>query len=596
MRAVQLLTICLLGLSSCAGTRSNSCPLVDQSTPGQHLTQTGHVQTKRPDPLSAPQRNTDASHALSSPDPAASEASSITQQQKVSLVALEIETDNTPPTDPEATTNEPTTNTPPTSPQPPNPLPESAQSIPPLPAPGPGDVLTLEQVIESVYRSYPLLQGALYQRNIALGRQIAAAGAFDLKLKGATENGPTGFYQTYRQSIGVSQPLFTGGEAFAGYRIGRGDFQPWYQERQTDDGGEFKAGVSLPLLQNVDIDERRAALWAAQYGRQLAEPEIQALLIQFVQDASYAYWDWVAAGESYHIAERVLSLAVERNDRLRDQVESELTDPPVAIDNARLIAERRSKLAETRRKLDQTAAKLAIYWRDAQGQPLIPTVDQLPDFPEVDEEELGLVASDVERALQQRPELKALSWQRQILEVERAQAENLTLPTLDAVVVASQDLGTPTSKKRDKSEFELEAGVYLNVPVQRRKALGKLAELEGKLAQVSAKQRITGDKVAVDVQTARIALVAALEQIRQSAEAVRLAEDLARRERENSDAGLSDLLKVVLREQYAAESAQKLVDALQEYWRARADYRAALAEDRLGDRPPAMDRPEEAAP
>lgn len=83
-----------------------------------------------------------------------------------------------------------------------------------------------DEVVSSVYRSYPMLEAALLNRNIALGQQVEARGAFDLKLKGASENGPPGFYQRYRHSIGVVQPTYGGGEVFAGYRIGRGDFQP----------------------------------------------------------------------------------------------------------------------------------------------------------------------------------------------------------------------------------------------------------------------------------------------------------------------------------------------------------------------------------
>jgi hypothetical protein len=41
------------------------------------------------------------------------------------------------------------------------------------------------------------------------------------------------------------------------------------------------------------------------------------------------------------------------------------------------------------------------------------------------------------------------------------------------------------------------------------------------------------------------------------------------------------MLKVALREQYAVESAEKNVDALQLYFQAMADFRAAVAEDSL---------------
>ena len=57
--------------------------------------------------------------------------------------------------------------------------------------------------------------------------------------------------------------------------------------------------------------------------------------------------------------------------------------------------------------------------------------------------------------------------------------------------------------------------------------------------------------------------------------------DLAERERQNEEAGLSDMLKVALREQYAVESAEKNVDALQLYFHSLADFRAAVAQDDL---------------
>ncbi len=460
-------------------------------------------------------------------------------------------------------------------------LPAAESPLPEMPVGKSAEPLLLEDVIDSVYERYPLLQAALYFRNIAQGEQLAAAGEFDLKFQGASENGPLGFYQTYRQSIGMIQPLYGGGEVFAGYRIGRGNFQPWYLERETNGGGEFKVGAAVPLLQNVDIDPRRAALWQAQYGRYLAEPEIQAQLIAFVQEASYAYWEWVAAGASYRIAERILQLAEDRTDRIRSQVEAGLIDPPELTDNLRLVAERRAKLADAERKLQQAAVKLSLFFRDPQGHPIIPDLWQLPPFPEPEPLIPHTTPQEIEQALQQRPELRIMDLVRRQYEVEYAQAQNTTLPNLDAVVTGSQDVGEPTSPKRDKSPFELEASLYFDVPLQRRKARGKMTVVEGKIAQLAAKRRLVADKISVEVQSAKVALQAALVQVEQSREAVLLAEDLAERERQNLERGLSDLLKVTLREQYAVESAEKAIAALLQYFRAQADLRAALGVDRL---------------
>jgi outer membrane protein TolC len=311
------------------------------------------------------------------------------------------------------------------------------------------------------------------------------------------------------------------------------------------------------------------------------EPEIQAQLIGFVQEAGYAYWNWVAAGGEYAVYRRILSLAEDRTERIREQVESGLIDPPELTDNQRLVADRRAKLADASRKLQQKAVKLSLFYRDAAGEPLIPAPEQLPEFPEPAPIDPAQLDSDSRIALQARPEIKVLDLIRRQLEVDFAQAHNETRPAVNGLLWGSQDVGAPTSSKRDKSQFELEASLFAEMPLQFRKARGKLQSVQGKLAQLTAKRRLTEDKIVADVQATYAALVASYEQVVQTREAVRLAEEMAQRERENFAHGASDLLKVTLREQYAAESALKQVDALRQYYEARVDYRAALAQDQV---------------
>jgi len=442
-------------------------------------------------------------------------------------------------------------------------------------------ILSLDDVLATVYQRYPLLVAVQLEREIASGEQLAAAGEYDLKLKGILENTPAGFYETYRNGIGLVQPLYTGGEAFAGYRVGRGSFEPWYRERQTNSGGEFKAGVAIPLSRNRHVDIRRSELWKATYARKLAEPEIQAQLIAFVQEASYAYWEWVAAGAKLRIAERILRLAEDRTARIERQVAEELLDPPELTDNLRLVAERRGKLADAARKVQQSAVKLSLYYRDVNGDPLIPSPELLPDFPAPVEIDRETVAFDSQRALQQRPEIETISLLQRRLEVDYAQAHNEFRPAIDAVMAASQDVGEPTSKRDDKSQFQVDAAILVDVPLQRRKARGKMQAVDAKISQLNSKRRLVEDKIVAEVQAVYAGIDAAVEQVRQAEQAVVYAEDLAQRERRNFELGASDLLKVTLREQYAAESAEKSVDAMLLYYRSRADYRAALAEDRL---------------
>lgn len=446
--------------------------------------------------------------------------------------------------------------------------------------PQPVTTITLEQVITSLHMTYPLVAAVFQERAIASGNQLSAWGEFDTKLKGASENQPLGFYETYRNSAGLYQPLYGGGEIFGAYRNGGGDFEPWYQERETNDGGEFKAGVRVPLIRDKEIDARRAQLWRANYDRQIADPVIRANLVEFSREAGFAYWKWVASTQKFRLGQEWLQIAEIRNEQVKRRVELEDLDPPELIDNERLIAKRRAKLDEARRDVLQSAVKLSLFLRNENGVPYVPELTEAATFPPLRVTSEDLLNADIQLAQQNRPELLALDLQWQQLRVDFAEANNMTLPGLDAALTGAQDVGEPTSKKRDKSEFELEASLYLDVPLQRRKGLGKMQAVQAKMAQVAAKRRMVQDKVSAEVQATYAGLIQTRREVENAREAVKLATEMAEIERRKFEVGESDLLKVALREQYALEAAEEVIIATYGHFLAFTDYVAALAIDR----------------
>ena len=442
--------------------------------------------------------------------------------------------------------------------------------------------IAFEDVIDSVHRSYPLVEAAFQERMLAAGNQTSALGAFDTKLKAASENGPLGFYETYRNSAGFTTPIYSGGEFFGGYRNGGGDFQPWYQERETNDGGEFKGGVRVPLIRDREIDSRRAELWRATYDQQIANPVIRASLVEFSREAGLSYWKWVASSQKYKLGQQWLELAERRNEGIRLRVEANDLAPPEGIDNARAIAKREAKLADSLRELQQAAAKLSLFLRDEAGMPYVANDQQAAAFPALLDVAIETLDANILTAQQNRPELQAIDLQLRKLRVDYSEAVNMTRPGLDAQIVGSQDMGQPTSKKRDKSEFELEAALFFDVPLQRRKGLGKMQAVQAKIAQVSAKRRMVQDKVAAEVQFAYAGLIQSRQAALKAREAVKLAAQMAAIERESFDATNSDLLKVALREQYALEAAEEEISAIYQHFAAFTDYQAAVANDRPG--------------
>ncbi len=456
-------------------------------------------------------------------------------------------------------------------------FPESIAVPEQIPAPSAETVPTLAQLAQSVRLHFPVIQQAVALRTIASGEVLAAQGAFDHKLDGFSNSQPLDFYENYWHNIGLKRDTYWGGQVFAGYRIGRGIYEPWYLERETNKGGEFKAGVVVPLARNRSIDANRAELWRSQIERGRVEPEIRIVIIGAIRDATITYWEWVASAAAYQVAKDILDLGLERRGFLERQVdEGEKADIEL-VDNQRIIVSRSAKATDARRKLEQSAVKLSLFLRNDFGMPVVLPLDVANvTFPTTSSAAAWGPRADVELAQANRPELEELQLAQQQLAVLLRQARNEILPLIDGGILLGQDVGEPTSSSRDKSEFELEATLRLSVPLERRKALGKARQLRGKIAQLRAKTRFAADKIGTEAQVAHAALIAAAQRVEQTTEGLDLAEQMRVYERRLYELGQSTLFNLNLREKQLADAALERVTALFDYHVALAAYAAAL--------------------
>lgn len=437
--------------------------------------------------------------------------------------------------------------------------------------------LDVQDVLTAVQASYPLLTSAYLGRNVATGENISAWGNFDLKLKGSSISRPEGFYETYRNAVSMEKPLFNGGYLYGGYRLGEGNFAPWYGERQTNGGGEFAAGVGVPLLKDRNIDKRRAELFKAQLERQRVEPEIRAQLIDFSRVATIYYWDWVAAGQARTAQQGLLSLAQERVQNIQRRIELGDLKSITRINNEQLIASRETKLIEAERKLQSAAIKLSLFFRDPSGEPLLPHDSLLPgSFPDQVLPTEADLADATDAAIAASPLLAEMDWKIRQTRIDLQQAENSLLPKLDAQLYASKDVGEPTSSKGDKTPFELELGLFGEVPLQRREAYGKVTSTQAKLQQLSVKRQFTQDKTVAAVQDAVSALLNAHQRIRRAEQNVRLADEALNLARIQFNEGDIDLVELNIYEQATTDARLIDISAKADFFKAMADYRAAL--------------------
>gem|GEM_PF-1272888 len=163
--------------------------------------------------------------------------------------------------------------------------------------------------------------------------------------------------------------------------------------------------------------------------------------------------------------------------------------------------------------------------------------------------------------------------QAQRLEVRRL-AENQQLPALDVSLAVSKDFGAGDGKL-DKTDVE--AALSFEFPLPNRFARGKAQAVSGALLRVLEQERLLRDRAAVEVGDAESALSAARERVRLAGRELEVATELEQAEWHRFELGDGHLLFVNLREVARAEAAVREVDALADFHKAAAAFRAATA-------------------
>lgn len=455
------------------------------------------------------------------------------------------------------------------------PLIESRNSLASVPFQG--GTLDLDRVMASVELHFPELIAAQQEIERAEGLLLEAEGGFDpiLSGKGTFERG---FYETEDLNLRIDQPIPLGGATvFGGYRIGRGNFASYDGDIITNDAGEFYLGAILPILRNSAVDERRAAVWRARIQRDAAEPLVQEKRIGVARKAALSYWKWVAAGQKLEVARGLLALAEGRQAGFKEALAKGDISEVVAADNERLVMQRRGFVVSALRNLERATLGLSIYLRDENGDPLRVSPESIPkEFPEPPPLRLDELDAHIIFGLRHRPELARLGAARAQNRLDLELGENLLLPEFNVNVFGAQDVGGSSSPKEELDPLKYGFGISLKVPLQRRKARGKVRQARAKLAKVGQKIRLQGDKIEAEVRDASSSFHRARERVILERRDLALAIRVEAGEREALAAGESDLLRLNLREQATARSRSKLIDAQATCLAALADYRAAL--------------------
>ncbi len=451
-------------------------------------------------------------------------------------------------------------------------------------------MLTLEQLLASVNKNFPPLRAALLERPLAQADLLNQEGRFDLSLRSRLDTHNFGFYQNERFEISLEQPTQVWGSTlYSGYGISRGRYPDYDGKENTNEAGQYRAGIRVPLFRDREIDGRRADLGKARIGLRLADLSIDQQRLTILQTATRRYWDWVAAGRRLLIANTLLDVAIGRDLILSEAVRIGALPQFEKLDNERIVLQRRNNVVEGRRSVENASIEMSLFLRDDSGQPLVAEPEKLiPGFPDPTALSEAQMLDDMNAALSRRPEILRFVFQRNQVAIDKKLAENQRKPNIDLYAEYYREAGDGTVKRGPN---DLSVGLIFDLPLQRRQATSRLQNAEARLGQIEQRERFQRDQVTADVRDAASAVKAAFERSRVVSEELEITRKVEDAERLRFELGDSTLFVLNQREQATAESAIREANALADYFRAYAAYELAIAKALIPGSTPAFTSP-----
>lgn len=443
---------------------------------------------------------------------------------------------------------------------------------PPSTSPFAPPILTLERLVQVVEANHPKLLGADVERRIARSKRLEKQGAFDPSLFLSSDylayNSVGKLATTTTTDVGIEIPTPYGLKVLAGGRYHYGKVKS--PDSSTGQSGEYFLMLKLPLLRGAGINEKLAAERQARIGVPIADQAFHLARVEIALKAIQVYWKWTSSARKLQVQQDLLKIAQARAKFITERVmEGELPKAELPLAEGE-VQQRLIMLYAAERTLQQAALELGLYLFDENGEPLpTPTPIEAPVYVgNPTPLQPSAIEEGRQKALQQRPELKSLSLQKDQTQIDLRLAKNDRMPSLDLVFSPAQDTGLGGVGNTMK------AGIMVSFPLLTRGADGRTLSAKQKLQKLNLEEQESRNRLITGVNDAVNAVQVSCLRYEAAKQALVFAKQAEENERERYRNGDSTLINVNLLERATAQAAAMLIDIEAEYEQAMATFRA----------------------
>jgi outer membrane protein TolC len=225
-------------------------------------------------------------------------------------------------------------------------------------------LLLLNDFLSIVRQNHPLARQADNLNRSAAAEMLAARGGFDPKLYG--EYGQKFFDDKNYFSLGefgLKAPTRYAAELKAAYATSEGTFLN--ESDRLPSAGQAILGISMPLVQGLLLDERRANLLRARQTREMNRAERSLLLNDLYFDAIATYWKWAAVARQRDVFAEALRISEIRFQNIKVSFEQGDRMAMDTLESFIQVQDRQFQLNEAQLELQAVTAKLANFlWDD----------------------------------------------------------------------------------------------------------------------------------------------------------------------------------------------------------------------------------------
>ncbi len=285
----------------------------------------------------------------------------------------------------------------------------------------------------TIVREYhPVARQAALKAELGDAELLSKKGAFDPYLYGDVGQKYFDDKQYYNLiDAGMKVPTWFGIEMQAGLEQTDGDFiNP---QRTTPNNGLVYAGISVPIGQDLFIDQRRADLRNAQIYQNITLEERRLLLNKLFKKAVNTYWKWFAASRKYTIYQEALELAQVRFQAVESSAQIGESPYVDTVEAYVQLQNRKNLLQSARLEYENVTAELEVFLWNQDQQPLTIASTIEPPAPErvIDEKSKLELGSQMDTLIKNHPALLKKELEVSQLEIDRKLAVERLKPQLD---------------------------------------------------------------------------------------------------------------------------------------------------------------------